>query len=63
MDESKLNSYSEALQADDHELAQELAKYDLDASLINEYDTLDERVQALKICYQSLLNSRRFLNA
>ena len=63
MDESKLNSYSEALQADDHELAQELAKYDLDVSLINEYDTLDERVQALKVCYQTLLNSRRFLNA
>lgn len=63
MDESQLESYSEALQADDHELAQELAKYDLDASLINEYDALDERVQTLRIAYQTLLNTRKYLNA
>lgn len=61
MDESNIENYSEALQADDQELAQELAKYDLDTALINEYDALDERLQTLKIAYQTLLNTRRYL--
>jgi hypothetical protein len=52
MDESQLESYSEALQADDRELALELAKYDIDAALIAEYDALYERTQNLKVNYQ-----------
>jgi len=62
MDESQLENYSEALKADDHELSLELAKYDLDDALINEYDALDERIQTLQIAYQTLLNTRRYLH-
>lgn len=61
MDESQIEPFSKALQADDHDLVQELAKYDLDDALINEYDALDERIQALKIAYQTLLNTRNYL--
>lgn len=63
MDESQLESYSEALQADDRELALELAKYDLDTALIAEYDALYDRYQDLKVNYQTLINTWRLNNA
>ena len=62
MDESQLENYSEALQADDRELALELSKYDLDAALVAEYDALYERFQDLRIDYKTLINTWR-LNA
>ena len=62
MDESQLENYSEALQADDRELALELSKYDLDAALVAEYDALYERFQDLRVDYQTLINTWR-LNA
>jgi len=63
MDESQLENYSQALQAEDQELAQELAKYDLDTALVAEYDALYERVQDLRIAYQTLINTWRLNNA
>jgi len=62
MDESQLENYSEALVADDRELALELSKYDLDAALVAEYDALYERFQDLRIDYKTLINTWR-LNA
>jgi hypothetical protein len=47
---------------DPSELEQTLEAYDLDADLEQEFDLIDSEFRQLQITYQSLLNTRRFLN-
>lgn len=56
--EAQLND----LKTDENELAEVLTKYDLDESLEDEFNALDARFRELQISYQTLLNTRRFLN-
>ena len=61
MDE-KLESQLNDLQTDENELDEVLAKYDLDAALEAEFNDLESRFRNLQLHYQTLLNTRRFLN-
>ncbi len=62
MDESQLESQLQDLQTDENELDEVLAKYDLDEALEAEFNAIESHFQQLLISYQSLLNTRRFLN-
>ena len=56
--EAQLNDFK----TDENELEEVLTKYDLDESLEAEFNALDSRFRELQISYQTLLNTRRFLN-
>jgi BioD-like phosphotransacetylase family protein len=62
MDESQLESQLNDLQTDENELDEVLAKYDLDEALEAEFNDLESRFRNLQLHYQTLLNTRRFLN-
>ena len=59
MDE--LSNKIEELKTDEHELKQVLDQHDLDASLEQEFNSIDAQFRKLEIIYQSLINTRRFL--
>lgn len=63
MEEQQFQAKIDDLKTDPDELEQALQDYDLDESLVTEFDTLDEKFRELQILYKSLLNTRRFLNA
>jgi hypothetical protein len=56
--EAQLNDFK----TDENELEEVLSKYDLDESLEAEFNAFDARFRELQISYQTLLNTRRFLN-
>ncbi len=60
MDE--LSNHIENLKTDQDDLEQTLNEYDLDEELEAEFDAIDAEFRQLEITYQSLLNTRRFLN-
>lgn len=60
MDE--LNSQIENAKTDEKELNKVLNKYDLDEELALEFSEIDKAFRQLEIKYQSLLNTRKFLN-
>jgi hypothetical protein len=55
MDESEVEAQLNDLQTDEAELDEVLAKYDLD-------NALEDRFRNLQLTYQTLLNTRRYLN-
>jgi predicted nuclease with TOPRIM domain len=62
MDEKQPISHEiEALKTDSNELEEVLNHYDLDESLEAQFNALDDRFRQLEIKYQSLLNTRRYL--
>jgi hypothetical protein len=61
MDESQLEIYAETIQQDDHKLALELSKYDIDSALVKRFDDLDIRFQALQVQYQVFINTRKII--
>jgi hypothetical protein len=61
MDEP-LSDQIENFKTDSDELEETLEAYDLDADLEQEFDLIDSEFRQLQITYQSLLNTRRFLN-
>ena len=61
MDE-QFEAQLEDFKTDENELEEVLTKYDLDESLEAEFNALDTRFRELQISYQTLLNTRRFLN-
>lgn len=60
MDE--LNRQIEDAKTDEKELNQVLRKYDLDEALALEFNEIDKAFRQLEIRYQSLINTRKFLN-
>jgi hypothetical protein len=62
MDESEVESQLNDLQTDESELDAVLAKYDLDEALEAQYNSLENRFRDLQLAYQTLLNTRRYLN-
>jgi hypothetical protein len=62
MDESEVESQLNDLQTDETELDAVLAKYDLDEALEAQYNSLENRFRDLQLAYQTLLNTRRYLN-
>lgn len=63
MDESTLNSNLEDIKTDETELDEVLARYDLDDALEVQYNYLEDRFRNLQLTYQTLLNTRKYLNA
>jgi hypothetical protein len=61
MDE-QFEAQLENFKTDENELEEVLSKYDLDDALETEFNVLDARFRELQISYQTLLNTRRFLN-
>ena len=61
MDE-QFEAQLEDFKTDENELEEVLRKYDLDEALEAEFNALDSRFRELQISYQTLLNTRRFLN-
>jgi hypothetical protein len=62
MDESKLDNHLEDIKTDENELDELLSKYDLDEALEVQYNLLEDRFRNLQLSYQTLLNTRRYLN-
>jgi len=62
MDESQLETQLNDLQTDEQELGEVLSKYDLDESLEAHFNLLDDKFRNLQLTYQTLLNTRRYLN-
>ena len=62
MDESTLNSHLEDIKTDETELDEVLARYDLDDALEAQYNHLEDKFRNLQLSYQTLLNTRRYLN-
>ena len=62
MDESQIETKLNDLQTDENELDEVLAKYDLDDALEAQYNHLEDRFRNLQLTYQTLLNTRRYLN-
>ena len=62
MDESQVEAQLNDLQTDETELDAVLAKYDLDEALEAQYNALENRFRDLQLTYQTLLNTRRYLN-
>ena len=62
MDESEVEAQLNDLQTDEAELDAVLAKYDLDEVLEAQYNTLENRFRDLQLAYQTLLNTRKYLN-
>jgi hypothetical protein len=61
MDEQISNQLND-FKTDEKELEKVLSKYDLDEALEAEFNTIESHFQQLLIAYQTLLNTRRFLN-
>ena len=57
-----LNSQIQDAKTDETELKQVLKKYDLDEELALEFSEIDKAFRQLEIKYQSLVNTRKFLN-
>jgi hypothetical protein len=62
MDESEVEAQLNDLQTDEAELDEVLAKYDLDEALEAQYNALENRFRDLQLTYQTLLNTRKYLN-
>lgn len=62
MDESQIETQLEDLQTDESELNEVLARYDLDEALEAQYNALENRFRDLQLTYQTLLNTRKYLN-
>jgi len=62
MDESEVEAQLNDLQTDESELDEVLAKYDLDEALEAQYNALENRFRDLQLTYQTLLNTRKYLN-
>lgn len=62
MDESTLNTHLEDIKTDETELDEVLVRYDLDDALELQYNALENRFRDLQLTYQTLLNTRRYLN-
>jgi hypothetical protein len=62
MDESQIETQLNDLQTDETELEAVLAKYDLDDALEAQYNHLADKFRNLQLTYQTLLNTRRYLN-
>ena len=62
MDESQIETQLNDLQTDENELDEVLARYDLDEALEAQYNYLEDKFRRLQLCYQTLLNTRRYLN-
>jgi hypothetical protein len=62
MDESQVEAQLNDLQTDETELDAVLAKYDLDEALEAQYNLLENRFRDLQLAYQTLLNTRKYLN-
>lgn len=62
MEDSNLQQYFHDARTDQIELNEVLDKYDLDEALEQEFNALDDQFRQLEIAYQSLLNTRKFLN-
>jgi phosphopantothenate synthetase len=60
-EEQPISHEIEALKTDSNELEEVLNRYDLDESLEAHFNDIDERFRQLEIKYQSLLNTRRYL--
>ena len=63
MDESTLNNHLEDIKTDETELDEVLARYDLDDALEVQYNYLEDKFRNLQLSYQTLLNTRKYLNA
>jgi hypothetical protein len=61
MDEQISNQLND-FKTDEKELEEVLSKYDLDEALEAEFNAIEAHFQQLLISYQSLVNTRRFLN-
>ncbi len=61
MDEQISNQLND-FKTDEKELEEVLSRYDLDDALEAEFNAIETRFQQLLIAYQTLLNTRRFLN-
>jgi hypothetical protein len=61
MDEQISNQLND-FKTDQKELEEVLSKYDLDEALEVEFNMIEAHFQQLLIAYQTLLNTRRFLN-
>jgi hypothetical protein len=61
MDEQISNQLND-FKTDEKELEAVLSKYDLDEALEVEFNVIEAHFQQLLIAYQTLLNTRRFLN-
>jgi len=61
MDE-QISSQLNEVKTDEKELEEILSKYDLDEALEAEFNAIESHFQQLLIAYQTLLNTRRFLN-
>ncbi|MBD2249495.1 hypothetical protein [Nostoc sp. FACHB-888] len=57
-----LNSQIQDAKTDETELNLVLKKYDLDEELALEFSDIDKAFRQLEIKYQSLINTRKFLN-
>ena len=55
---SQLNDFT----TDEKELEEVLGRFDLDEALEAEFNAIEAHFQQLLISYQSLVNTRRFLN-
>jgi hypothetical protein len=55
------DNQAENFKTDESELEDILDSYDLDECLAAEFDAIDAAFKELRIKYQSLLNTRRFL--
>jgi len=62
MEDSTIETQLEDFKTDENELEEVLSRYDLDEALEAEFNAIGSHFQQLLITYQSLLNSRRFLN-
>lgn len=63
MDESQLDAQLEDIKTDESELDEVLARYDLDEALEAQYNALEDKFCNLQLTYQTLLNTRKYLNA
>jgi hypothetical protein len=61
MDE-QISSQLNDFKTDEKEIEEVLGKYDLDEALEVEFNMIEAHFQQLLIAYQTLLNTRRFLN-
>jgi hypothetical protein len=62
MEESQIENQLNDLQTNESELDEVLAKYDLDEALEAQYNSLENRFRDLQLAYQTLLNTRKYLN-
>jgi len=61
MDEQISNQLND-FKTDEKELEEVLGRFDLDEALEAEFNAIESHFQQLLIAYQTLLNTRRFLN-